>query len=181
MSIAEITANEFAMRNHPTQVLHLVDYQIKFCLGYGDCLKHKPCEIQDDDMNKLEKELETSEGIVIVSPVYIGGVPGKLKTFFDRSVPWIFANQPLQGKVGTGIAVGWTIGGGHEFTLQQINTWMNAHGIYYVTSKHAAKRETGMCKYGTAIVSKLLNKTDYLQKSLTLAVQAMCNLIDKTK
>ncbi len=59
---------------------------IKMCIACDRCAKLLKC-FRKDDGNKLIKQIEKSDVIIVASPVYFTGVPGPLKTFIDRNQP----------------------------------------------------------------------------------------------
>ncbi|GEM_PF-1623051 len=68
-------------------IFNLHDYDIKDCIGCGNCLKSNSC-LLDDGAAKLMSEIEAGDGIILASPVYIWNVSGKMKSFADRASRW---------------------------------------------------------------------------------------------
>ncbi len=69
-----------------TKLLHLVDYEIKPCLGcystdFKKCIY--PCRIKDG-MQKIYPLLEKADALVLGSPVYWFNMSGLMKNFIDR-------------------------------------------------------------------------------------------------
>lgn len=85
--ILEQLKNELEQRDIIVDIINLFDYNIKECLGCEQCLRGKLC-IHKDDVNSLMEKLKEYDGIILSSPIYMGGVSGKLKVFIDRTCRW---------------------------------------------------------------------------------------------
>jgi len=106
---------------------------IGFCQHCDYCLKSKECKIKDD-MFELYPLLKQSEGIVIATPVYNGGVSAQIKAVLDRTRALLAADiNVLRGKSGMVIAVGGDRIGGQELAIQQILTFFVLNGIVPVS------------------------------------------------
>ena len=93
------------------------------CRHCNYCLKKQECIIKDDmyDVYNLIKE---SDGLILASPCYNGGISAQLKAIMDRTRAMGAADIDfLKGKVGMGIAVGGDRMGGQELVIQQIITF----------------------------------------------------------
>lgn len=128
-----------------TELLHLEDYDIKYCKACGGCLRrvHKiqkeagtvgtfePVPVRgyncgiDDDMRILHEKLVEADGIILGAPVYILSVPGQLKTFIDRCRTFAH-DYRLKGKVGASLSVAFFRQLGQEPSLHVMNYWFNA-------------------------------------------------------
>ena len=103
--------------------------RIGFCTHCDFCLQKKGCVIQDD-MQELYGLLSRSEGLVIASPVYNGGVSAQTKAVIDRTRALLAADpDALRGKVGIAVAVGGDRAGGQELAIQQILTFYTLNGV----------------------------------------------------
>jgi len=89
---------------------HVIDRIYLYDLYYSDCIdcenanqihQERIC-VYDDDMTKtIIPKLRTCDLLVVSSPVYMGHITGKLKTFFDRWCTFIekdFAIRLIKGK-----------------------------------------------------------------------------------
>ena len=77
-----------------SEILHLFDFTIKECEGCDNvCIKQGACQIKDDMPAIMQKILE-SDGVVLGSPVYLGGVTSKFKAFVDRTNAWFHKPEP---------------------------------------------------------------------------------------
>jgi len=74
------TARENGAR---TKKLMVREYQVQPCLGCRSCEEYGEC-IQKDDFKIFEKELERADILIISTPVFFLGVPGKAKGLIDR-------------------------------------------------------------------------------------------------
>jgi multimeric flavodoxin WrbA len=70
-------------RGSHTELVNLFDYEVRHCLGCWQCYELGRC-VQDDDFHGLFEKVWSGDVIVLGSPVYLGTVPGIMKTFFDR-------------------------------------------------------------------------------------------------
>jgi multimeric flavodoxin WrbA len=106
---------------------------IGFCQHCDYCLKNKECKIKDN-MFELYPLLKKSEGIVIATPVYNGGVSAQIKAVLDRTRALLAADsRVLRGKSGMAIAVGGDRIGGQELAIQQILTFFVLNGMVPVS------------------------------------------------
>lgn len=85
---------EQASIKHQVEVLHLSDmeFQLDLNLGYDQSL---PLEA---DLQRFQEQLSWAEHIVIISPVWWGSMPAKLKGLFDRTLLPGFAFKFHKGK-----------------------------------------------------------------------------------
>ncbi|GHV84438.1 hypothetical protein AGMMS50230_00460 [Spirochaetia bacterium] len=78
------------LKNHGIEgeILNLFDYRIEDCTGCESCVSHSGCSIEDD-MPVLMQKIMEADGVILSSPVYMGSVTSKFKTFADRLSRWI--------------------------------------------------------------------------------------------
>jgi len=77
---------------------------IRYCLGCKRCYADGCC-VQQDDVKSIVSDMLSADAVVIAAPSYWAGVPGQMKTFFDRCTPYgdtnenrtLFANHPIKG------------------------------------------------------------------------------------
>jgi len=83
-----------------TEILHLIDKDIKpciSCLAEGKCTY--PCQIKDD-MEEIFKKIKKVECIILGSPTYWYSLSGLMKNFLDRLTAQDMIQPPiLDGKV----------------------------------------------------------------------------------
>ena len=78
-----------------SEIINLFDYEIKDCTGCDDiCIKQGHCHIKDGMPGIMQKILD-SDGLVLSSPVYLGGVTSKCKAFADRTNAWFHKPEPV--------------------------------------------------------------------------------------
>mgnify|MGYP006308885257 CR=1 FL=1 len=71
-----------------TQFYKLADLDFSACRGCITCREDGVCTI-NDDMQRLYKDIQAAEVLVIGSPVYMWQVSAHTKAFMDRLVPFI--------------------------------------------------------------------------------------------
>lgn len=77
---------------------------IRYCVGCKKCYTDGLC-FQKDDVFKIVSDILSSDYVAIAAPSYWAGVPGQLKTFFDRNTPYgdtnpnraLCASKPIKG------------------------------------------------------------------------------------
>ena len=74
-----------AKQKHEVKIISVADHKVNPCIGCNTCFtrEDKSC-FQKDDMQKIYKELEEADVIVIASPVYFYGISAQLKCVIDR-------------------------------------------------------------------------------------------------
>ncbi len=96
--------------------LNLNMYNINYCKGCEVCLRQENCVIEDD-VQKIMSELKQADGVILASPVYMGNVTGKLKTFTDRTCKWYHRPELIGVPL---LAVVSTSGSDLKFTLKYL-------------------------------------------------------------
>ena len=89
-----------------TELIHLVDFNLKPCDGCRVCFETKNCVIEDD-VEKLFEKMTQADGIIIGSPVYFYDVNAQTKTFIDR-VGYLHSargRKAFRNKIGGALAV----------------------------------------------------------------------------
>jgi multimeric flavodoxin WrbA len=71
-----------------TRHYKIAEMKLSPCLGCMDCRESGSC-IHEDDMTPLYDEIQSSDGIIIGSPVYMWQVSAQTKTFLDRLVLFV--------------------------------------------------------------------------------------------
>jgi multimeric flavodoxin WrbA len=133
-----------------TELVHLQDYRIEYCIGCEGCLRrvHKMqkeigfdvipvpvkgynCTIKDD-MEILHKKMLDADGIILTAPVYIATIPGQVKTFIDRCRTFVHDFR-LRGKVAVPMTVAFFRNAGEDTTLQMMSLSLLAIGLTLVS------------------------------------------------
>lgn len=110
------------------------DINLRFCTGCKRCYVDGHC-VQHDDVKEIVTELLTSDYAVIAAPSYWAGVPGQLKTFFDRTTPYGDTNPNRmlkEDKPVKGIAIAVRAGmreSENELILNEIEHYFGHLGI----------------------------------------------------
>jgi multimeric flavodoxin WrbA len=118
-----------------TELVELMDYEIKECKSCNKCLFKPECSIADDDMGKLYEKMLEADGIVFGSPVYFSNVTGRLKDFIDRSRPLHLVENALDGKVGGAVVHAGLRNGGQELALTILHTYMMGQGMLVASDR----------------------------------------------
>lgn len=105
-----------------TELINLGSAEIEPCVACDICKATGECAIYDD-MREISEKLAVSDGIIMGSPVYFGGVTSQMKMFMDRSRP-LRASFKLRDKVCGAIAVGASRNGGQETTISSIHEFL---------------------------------------------------------
>ena len=78
--------NEFTKRNASVDFIDVSDLDFKFCAGCMKCRSTGNCIFPSDDAHRIGSLLQSCDVLVVGTPVYWGGMNGKLKSLFDRLV-----------------------------------------------------------------------------------------------
>ena len=79
--LAESYAKGAREAGHEVRVIHIRDLDFDSDFGFGGYVETKPLE---PDLESVLSDLEWSEHLVLLTPMWWGGVPAKLKGLFDR-------------------------------------------------------------------------------------------------
>jgi len=116
-----------------TELVHVGLLKVAPCKACGGCKDTGIC-VQKDDMTPLYDKIRGADGIILASPVYLGGVSAQMKAFMDRTRA-LRGKFELRNKVGAGISVGGFRNGGQETTLQQIMNFFLIHNSIVVADE----------------------------------------------
>ncbi len=119
------------------EMIDLADRRIGFCTDCDFCRKRYGCS-QEDDVKAILDALASADGIIVSSPTYFGGVSGRLRALFDRTLPLRRNGMMLAGKIGCALAVGGSRNGGQEYVIQEIHHWMLIHEMTVVGDRKTA-------------------------------------------
>jgi multimeric flavodoxin WrbA len=116
----------------------LSEKKVEHCRGCNSCREEPHVCGQVDDVSAILSEMKLADAIIIGSPTYFSQVSGKLKSFFDRTLPLRVGGFLLSGKVGGAVVVGGSRNGGQEFVCRDIQNWMLIHEMIVIADEHTA-------------------------------------------
>ena len=79
------------------EMLRLSDLDIHYCMGCNTCGENNECYMEDG-MVELLAQLETTDHLYIISPVYFAGPPANYKAMLDRFQPLFWSKQGNEPK-----------------------------------------------------------------------------------
>jgi multimeric flavodoxin WrbA len=86
------------------EVAHLKNFRLEQCRGCLQCIgENKKC-VLDDDLYRLLDIIMEADRLLIIAPVYVLGIPGKLKMLLDRYLA--IAGYVNTGTAGPGASIG---------------------------------------------------------------------------
>jgi multimeric flavodoxin WrbA len=110
-----------------TEIVLLGEKRIVPCEACGACKALLDCQIADDFQEVYEK-MESSDGIIIGSPVYFGSATPQIMALLDRAgLVAMSKNRAFNRKVGASIAVARRAGA--NFTFAQLNYFFFINGM----------------------------------------------------
>ena len=66
------------------ELVNLIDYNFKYCMGCQYCYKTCNCIISDDRIKEVHETIKNSDGLIWGSPNYATHISGLLRNFYDR-------------------------------------------------------------------------------------------------
>ncbi len=122
--LIEMFLDSCSLKDTDKEIISIVDYNIKYCIGCSECFTKGKCPLKDD-VSTVHKKLFQADGIVFGAPSYEMHVPAQTKTFFDRSA-FIIHRPQLIGKCAVALAVEASIGA--DITSEYILGCLTAMG-----------------------------------------------------
>lgn len=89
-----------------TEIIHLGGNKISGCEACYACKDRKDntCKLTNDQFNEVFAKCVAADGILLGSPVYVGGMTSQLKAFIDRAcLVNKYNNEPLRRKAGAAV------------------------------------------------------------------------------
>lgn len=89
-----------------TEYVQIGDKVLRGCTACRECRKNKDkrCVLPDDGLNGYIEKMESAEGIILGSPVYVGNVTAEMKALMERSLVVSRANGGLfKRKIGAAV------------------------------------------------------------------------------
>lgn len=116
-----------------TELILLAGKKISGCTACGHCRKEYSCSIQDDFTPMIESLKEGDvKGLLLGSPVYMGGMTSQLKAFLDRTVLFRRNGFAFKNMIGGALTLGGSRNGGQDLTLQNIHASLLIHDMMVV-------------------------------------------------
>ena len=132
--LLDAAIDELRKAGAEVESMSITDFDIKPCNGCRRCYqKLWDCPIGDDAI-KVLKKMTYSDGLLVGSPVYFGGVTAQLKALFDRSI-MPYQVLDFSDKVGGAITVGGSPHGGQELAALEIASFFMCHDMVIATTK----------------------------------------------
>jgi len=100
---------------HETDLFLVAGKNIAPCDACGACDKDGVCKIKDD-MQELYRMLESSDGIIFGTPVYMANVSAQAKAVMDRTYALRRAGK-LRSKVAAALVVARRVGAGQVLSI----------------------------------------------------------------
>ena len=132
--ISRILMKELSSPSISVSYLNVADLNIEYCRGCMECFKGKACFLEDD-IRIIEREMDESDLIVFISPVYVHQVPGIVKTTIDR-LAYLTHLMPFIGKAGVIVSVSAT--NGNDYVVEYITKVMEYLGITIIEKLNIA-------------------------------------------
>lgn len=129
-----LTAIEEKQPKIKTSLISLGGKRFNGCISCDYCRSNFACS-QKDDLYPVLEQLKDAEikGILLASPVYMGGMTSQAKAFLDRSVLFRRNGFLFKDKVAAAIAVGGSRNGGQDLTLMSILASFMIHDMIIVS------------------------------------------------
>ena len=83
-----------------SDILWIGNKAIHGCIACRKCKSSKRCVFNDDLVNEIIEKLDTTDGIIVGSPVYYSGPSGQICAFLDRL---FYAGGDFSGKLGASV------------------------------------------------------------------------------
>lgn len=102
-TMLKMMTDELEKEGIGVETIHVGNEKIRGCLSCWHCIKAGECVIKDDIVNETAGKLVDSDGFILASPTYFGGIAGTMKAFLDRA--FFSKRASLRYKVATTLAV----------------------------------------------------------------------------
>ncbi len=114
-----------------TETIQIGNLAVRGCLGCYSCANTGKC-VFDDVVNEAAEKFESSDGLIVATPVYYASANGTLISFLDR----LFCSTKFDKsmKVGAGIAVARR--GGCSATFDELNKYFTISGMPVAPSQY---------------------------------------------
>lgn len=113
-----------------TKIMHIGVKPVRGCIACGKCKDNK-CVFKDDMVNECLAEMETTDGLIIGSPVYYASANGSLVSLLDRM---FMAGNYFAHKPGTAVVSARRAG--TTATLEVLNKYFSIAEMPVVSSNY---------------------------------------------
>lgn len=114
-----------------TELIHIGQKDIRGCIACRRCRQDGKC-VFDDIVNEVAKKFETSDGIVVGSPVYYASPNGTLISFLDR----LFFSTPFSKHMKVGASIVNARRGGNTSSFDVLNKYFSISGMPVASSTY---------------------------------------------
>lgn len=104
--LLQTVLDELAKEGIETELINIGAEEFGGCQACYSCKKRADftCKITRDGFNDLFAKCMQADGIILGSPVYVGGMTSQLKAFIDRAcLVNKYNNEPLKRKLGAAV------------------------------------------------------------------------------
>ena len=163
----------FKEYNVDTEVVEIGALDIRGCSACGYCYSHKGKCVYNDIVNDVKVSFESSNGLVLVSPVYYGSPNGTIISFLDR----LFYSSNFSKKMKVGAAFAVARRGGTTASFDVLNKYFTiagmpiASGDYWNNAFGREKGEIEEDKEGLRNARVVAKRMVFLMKAIEDAKQ----------
>ena len=152
-----------------TELIQVGGQDIRGCVACGGCAKLGRC-VFDDIVNELAPRFETSDGLVVGSPVYYASANATLVALLTR----LFYSTPFDKTMKVGASVVVARRGGLSATFDELNKFFTISGMPVASSQYwnsihgTVPGEAAQDAEGLQTMRTLARNMAFLMKSIAL-------------
>lgn len=152
-----------------TELIQVGNRDIRGCIACGGCAKLGKC-VFDDIVNELAPKFETSDGLVVGSPVYYASANATLVALLTR----LFYSTPFDKTMKVGASVVVARRGGLSATFDELNKFFTISGMPVASSQYwnsvhgRLSGEAAQDAEGLQTMRTLARNMTFLMKSIAL-------------
>ncbi len=119
----KIMTEELEQQDIAVEIIQVGHLDIHGCIGCGYCWTSEgnQCVFKEDIVNEIAVKMRESDGFILGSPTYYGGIAGTMKSLLDRI--FFTSSRYFKYKVATSVAVVRRAGG--VDVVNQLNNYLN--------------------------------------------------------
>lgn len=159
----------FLQEGIESEIVQIGNKDIRGCIACASCKERGRC-VFDDEINQLAPKFETSDGLVIASPVYYASANATLIACLDR----LFYSTPFDKSMKVGASVAVARRGGCSATFDELNKYFTISGMPVASSQYwnsvhgRGVGEASMDAEGLQTMRVLARNMSFLMKSIAL-------------